>query len=187
MSYGESYIVVLCHELIFFYITLIWPPVLFLLLRKEIILLLRSCVVALCPLFNGKQQYSSPVSKLVPCILFSHHLAKSHVPILSAWIYHGIQTDLATEQQHTKKVNLFDQSLPMKNTIWGRIGRRGTHSCNNYRDNRGLFMGEMCRLNAPSHCMVGIPCPDSLPFSDVLDQNMILSLSSRDKPIYRYL
>ena len=27
---------------------------------------------------------------------------------------------------------------------------------------------KMCKLNAPSHCMVGIPCPDDLPFSDAL-------------------
>ena len=24
----------------------------------------------------------------------------------------------------------------------------------------------MCKLNAPSHCLVGVPCPDNLPFSD---------------------
>ena len=27
---------------------------------------------------------------------------------------------------------------------------------------------KMCKLNAPSHCLVGIPCPDDLPFSDAL-------------------
>jgi hypothetical protein len=26
----------------------------------------------------------------------------------------------------------------------------------------------MCKPNAPSHCLVGIPCPDDLPFSDAL-------------------
>jgi len=27
---------------------------------------------------------------------------------------------------------------------------------------------KMCKLNAPSNCLVGIPCQDDLPFSDAL-------------------
>jgi hypothetical protein len=26
----------------------------------------------------------------------------------------------------------------------------------------------MCKLNAPSNCLVGIPCPDNVPFNDAL-------------------
>ena len=33
---------------------------------------------------------------------------------------------------------------------------------------RLTYVEKMCKLNAPSHCMVGIPCPDDLPFSDAL-------------------
>ena len=31
----------------------------------------------------------------------------------------------------------------------------------------------VCVLNSPSHCMVGIPCPDDLPFSDELHQKNV--------------
>ena len=31
----------------------------------------------------------------------------------------------------------------------------------------------MCKLNAPSHCLVGIPCPDDLPFSDALHKKNV--------------
>ncbi len=31
----------------------------------------------------------------------------------------------------------------------------------------------LCTLNAPSHCLVGIPCPDDLPFIDELHQKNV--------------
>ena len=32
---------------------------------------------------------------------------------------------------------------------------------------------KMCKLKAPSHCLVGIPCPDNLPFSDALHKDNV--------------
>ncbi|KAL7538511.1 hypothetical protein ACHAXR_008612 [Thalassiosira sp. AJA248-18] len=78
-------------------------------------------------------------------------------------------TDLATEKQHTKgnfvKVATTNQKMErfvdeLEEGVL--IHAKTTVPAETFSREK------MCKLNAPSHCLVGIPCPDDLPFSDAL-------------------
>eukprot|EP00804_Cyclotella_cryptica_P012123 CCRYP_009834-RC/>CCRYP_009834-RC protein AED:0.07 eAED:0.07 QI:207/1/1/1/0.66/0.57/7/247/796 len=91
--------------------------------------------------------------------------------VLSHFVHYStVTTDLATERQHTKGVFVQDITTNEK-----------TERFVDDEQNEGVLIHAkttvpaetfsretMCKPNAQSHCLVGIPCPDNLPFSDAL-------------------
>ncbi|KAL7445960.1 hypothetical protein ACHAXH_009608 [Discostella pseudostelligera] len=88
--------------------------------------------------------------------------------------YSTVTTDLATEKQHTK--GKFHQQITANNKIERFVDE----------SNEGILIHakttvpaetfsreELCALNSPNPCLVGIPCPDDLPFNDELHQKNV--------------
>ena len=98
-------------------------------------------------------------------ILFPDRQVKTHLFLGLPWV----QTDLATEKQHTKGKFARDMTTNSETERFVDESEEGVliHAKTTVPAET-FSRDKMCKLNAPSHCMVGIPCPDHLPFSDEL-------------------
>ena len=100
-----------------------------------------------------------------------------------------MQTDLATEKQHTKGQFIQDATTNDKRERFVDdelnegvlIHAKTTVPAETYSRET------TCKPNAPSNCLVGIPCPDDLPFSDALHTKNVFHNEKGGKLIRCYL
>jgi len=84
------------------------------------------------------------------------------------------KTDLATEKQHTKGRFIQQATTNSKTERFVDELKEGVLIHAKTTVPAETFSREkMCKLKAPSHCLVGIPCPDNLPFSDALHKDNV--------------
>lgn len=84
------------------------------------------------------------------------------------------QTDLATEKQHTKGEFIRDATTNDKvERFVDEIHEGVLIHAKTTVPAETFSRDKMCKLKAASHCLVGIPCPDDLPFSDELHKNNV--------------
>ncbi len=88
--------------------------------------------------------------------------------------FDDLKTDIATEKRHIN--GEFTQKIAAKNNVERFVDEteegvlihaKTTVPAETYSRE------SLCTLNAPSHCLVGISCPDELPFIDELHQNNV--------------
>ena len=79
------------------------------------------------------------------------------------------QTDLSTEKQHTKGAFRQDATTNAKHERFVDEAEEGVliHAKTTVPAET-FSRDKMCQSHAPSNCLVGIPCPDDLAFSDAL-------------------
>lgn len=104
-----------------------------------------------------------PVNSSFSCTYqLIHHLLLHH------------KTDLATEKQHTKGRFIQQATTNSKTERFVDELKEGVLIHAKTTVPAETFSREkMCKLKAPSHCLVGIPCPDNLPFSDALHKDNV--------------
>lgn len=80
-----------------------------------------------------------------------------------------VQADLATEKQHTKGafIRAITTNAKMERFV-DEVNEGILIHAKTTVPAETFSRDKMCKLNAPSACLVGIPCPDDLPFSDAL-------------------
>jgi len=90
--------------------------------------------------------------------------------VLSHFVHYStVTTDLATEKRHTKGKFIQDATTNLNlERFVDEIEEGVLIHAKTTVPAETFSRDKMCKPNAPSHCMVGIPCPDDLPFSDAL-------------------
>lgn len=94
----------------------------------------------------------------------------SHPMHYAKTILSCIQTDLATEKQYTKGnfVQVATTNPKTERFVDDELNEGVLIHAKTTVPAETFSRETMCKTNAPSHCLVGIPCPDDLPFSDAL-------------------
>jgi len=96
--------------------------------------------------------------------------------VLSHFVHYStVTTDLATEKQHTqgafiKQITTNDKT---ERFVDDELGEGVLIHAKTTVPAETFSREKMCKPNASSHCMVGIPCPDDLAFSDALHQKNV--------------
>mmetsp|Transcript_19818 Transcript_19818/g.34124 ORF Transcript_19818/g.34124 Transcript_19818/m.34124 type:complete len:193 (+) Transcript_19818:56-634(+) len=95
--------------------------------------------------------------------------------VLSHFVHYStVTTDLATEKQFTKGDFIRHATTNPKTERFVDELKEGVLIHAKTTVPAETFSREkMCKLNAPEHCLVGIPCPDDFPFSDKLHKNNV--------------
>ncbi|KAL7438420.1 hypothetical protein ACHAXM_006310 [Skeletonema potamos] len=90
--------------------------------------------------------------------------------VLSHFVHYSTVTaDMAREKQHTEGQFIKDRTTnPEVERFVDELSEGVLIHAKTTVPAETFARDKMCKLNAPSNCLVGIPCPDDVPFNDAL-------------------
>ncbi|KAK1737664.1 glycosyltransferase (family 2) [Skeletonema marinoi] len=90
--------------------------------------------------------------------------------VLSHFVHYSTVTaDMAREKQHTQGQFIRDRTTnPQVERFVDEVNEGVLIHAKTTVPAETFARDKMCKLNGPSNCLVGIPCPDDVPFNDAL-------------------